>query len=1023
MRMYPRFGILLLLCTLLTWGQADANKAQLSGTVLDPKGAVVPGASIRITNTATGFQRELKSGGEGQYRAVQLDPGTYELVAESAGFAPSTLTGIELSVGASLGINITLQVQATTQTIEVADSMINVALPAPSAMITSRAIQDLPINGRRFQDFATLTPTVQVEPSRGQLSFAGQRGINGNIMVDGADYNQPFFGGIRGGERSNFNFTIPQGAVQEFQAVSAGYAAEYGRSTGGVLNVITKSGTNEIHGGGFYQNRNRSLSADNPIFKRQPSESLQQFGGNVGGPLIKNRLFYFGALEHQRANTPAQVIFTALNGITPNPANQEALSFFQGLQQDFTRENKATAATGKMDYMFGAGHRLSLRYNHSRSDEPNSVTVGGALNPFTNSALSNEGTERDRTHFGTVQYTHLFSANVVNDLKFSQSYELRPRESNVNAVSVSAGNIGAYGTRSFLPTTQDDWRTQLTNSTTIIASRHTLKFGIDFNRLSTMQTFGFNQFGTFGFQNSSDIAGILDILGTGGTFANRFDNFNVRYNRQVGNLLADFGAKQMALFVQDSWRVTSNFTLDLGLRWEGQWNPKIDSSNTTLVNRVNIAYPLGKLDVTRLDNNLNQVMPRLGFAWTPFASSRRTVIRGHGGMFYAASPLLLFSGPTNNFRNPPGDVSLQIGPFGSTSTQTVYSIFKQVGVDLNTYQLGNLPIIPLDKVQQAAAIASGGAAPDPLIGANLTTFSPDFRNPRSYQYGIGMETELASNWIAGVQYQQVNTVNLQRNRDWNLPVPTVRAGDGRYVFNRALRPVPSQGTYTVRESNARSLYRAMIVQTQYRSKKLTAGVFYTLSTNYSDDDNERDSGGVTLMNAYDLRPDYNYSNLDIRHQLAAHALYNLPWGIELSGIVRTRSGQPINPVVGTDTNGDAANTDRPYSAVGVPMLRNSFRNRGVVLNNDLRLMKGFTFGERYKLQLSAEFFNLFNLDNVVFASQGNVYGLGINATTGAPVAVDSRFMLLRNAAGDYNSATTSQIGNPFQAQFGIRLFF
>ncbi len=1023
MRLNLRLGILLFVGALLVWGQADANKAQLSGTVFDPKGAVVPGAAIKITNTATGFLRELKSGAEGQYRAVQLDPSTYQVVAESAGFAPSTLTGIELSVGASLSINITLQLQATTQTIEVADSMINVALPAPSAMVTSRAIQDLPINGRRFQDFATLTPTVQVEGARGQLSFAGQRGINGNIMVDGADFNQPFFGGIRGGERSNFNFTIPQGAVQEFQAVSSGYAAEYGRSTGGVLNVITRGGTNELHGGAFYQNRNRSLSADNPIFRRQPSESLQQFGGNVGGPLIKNRLFYFGALEHQRANTPAQVIFTALNGVASSPANQEALSFFKSLEQEFTRENKATAATAKMDYMFAAGHRLSLRYNHSRSDEPNSVSVGGALNPFTNSALSNEGTERDRTHFGTVQYTHLFSANVVNDLKFSQSYELRPREANSESVSVAAGAIGYYGTRSFLPTTQDDWRTQLTNSTTVIAGRHTLKFGVDFNRLSTMQTFGFNQFGTFGFQNFSDIAGILDILGTGGTFANRFDNPNVRYNRQVGNLIADFGAKQMALFVQDSWRVASNFTLDLGLRWEGQWNPQIDASNTTLVSRVNRAYPLGTLDVTKLDNALDQVMPRAGFAWTPFGGSRRTVIRGHGGMFYASSPLLLYSGPTNNFRTPPGDVSLQIGPFGATSGQTVYSIFKQVGVDLNSSTLASLPVIPLDKVQQAAAIASGGAAPDPLIGANLTTFGPGFRNPRSYQYGIGIETELANNWIAGAQYQQVNTVNLERNRDWNLPVPTVRAGDGRPVFNRALRPVLQQGSYSVRESSARSLYRAMVLQTQYRSKKLTAGVFYTLSTNYSDDDNERDSGGVTLMNAYDLRADYNYSNLDTRHQLAAHALYNLPWGIELSGIVRARSGNPINPVAGSDANSDAANTDRPFSAVGVPMLRNSFRNRAVVLNNDLRLMKGFNFGERYKVQLSAEFFNLFNMDNVVFASQGNVYGLGINATTGAAVPVDSRFMLLHNAAGDYNSATTTQVGNPFQAQFGVRFFF
>ena len=271
----------------------------------------------------------------------------------------------------------------------------------------------------------------------------------------------------------------------------------------------------------------------------------------------------------------------------PTAATQEALAHFKTLEENFSRENKATAVTGKTDYAFSRGHRLSLRFNHSRSDEPNSVTTGGALNPFTNAAVSNEGTEKDRTWFGTAQYTHLFSSRVVNDLKFSQTYELRPRLSNSQAVTVGAGNIGTYGTRSFMPTTQDDYRTQITNSTTVLAGKHSLKFGIDYNRLSTVQTFGFNQFGAFGFQNSADIAGILDILGTGGAFANRFDHTNVRYNRQIGNLIADFGAKQMALFAQDSWRVTSNLTLGLGIRWGGQWNPQVEANNSALASRVN----------------------------------------------------------------------------------------------------------------------------------------------------------------------------------------------------------------------------------------------------------------------------------------------------------------------------------------------------------------------------------------------------------------------------------------------------
>ena len=178
------------------------------------------------------------------------------------------------------------------------------------------------------------------------------------------------------------------------------------------------------------------------------------------------------------------------------------------------------------------------------------------------------------------------------------------------------------------------------------------------------------------------------------------------------------------------------------------------------------------------------------------------------------------------------------------------------------------------------------------------------------------------------------------------------------------------------------------------------------------------------QNVYDFKPEYNYSNLDARHQFTAHALYSLPWGFEISGIVRTRSGSPMDPRVGSDTNGDSNNNDRPYMAVGQPFLRNSFRNRGVVLNNDIRLLKSFTFGaERYRVQFSAEMFNLLNRDNVVFAGQGNTYGAGINPTTGATVAVDSRFQQLKNSSGGYNSSTTAQSGNPFQAQFGVRFFF
>ncbi|MBM3745577.1 MAG: carboxypeptidase regulatory-like domain-containing protein, partial [Acidobacteria bacterium] len=197
MRKLSTCAVVLWVLTACAWGQADANKGQIVGTVFDARQAVIPNAAVKIRNQDTGFTRDLTTNEAGQYRAVLLDPGRYEIVAQAGGFAASTVSGLVLNVGSTVSADITLQVQATTTTVEVGETLVSVA-PAASRVIDSTAIRDLPINGRRFQDFALALPTVQVESKRNQLSFAGQKGINSNVMVDGADYNQPFFGGIRG---------------------------------------------------------------------------------------------------------------------------------------------------------------------------------------------------------------------------------------------------------------------------------------------------------------------------------------------------------------------------------------------------------------------------------------------------------------------------------------------------------------------------------------------------------------------------------------------------------------------------------------------------------------------------------------------------------------------------------------------------------------------------------------------------------------------------------------------------------
>lgn len=1022
-----RIAALLVCAVSSIFGQADANKGQIIGTVFDPNSAAIAGAKLSIKNQGTGIVRDLSTNNDGNYRAVLLDPGVYSISATSGGFAEAKIEGIVVSVGSTVTVDVRMSLQSTTTTVDVGETLLQDAVPVASQLVNSTAITNLPINGRRFQDFVLLTPTAVVEgSSRNQISFAGQRGINSNIMLDGTDYNQPFFGGIRGGERSTSIITVPQTAIAEFQVIATGYSAEYGRSTGGIMNTITKSGTNELHGESFYQIRHRSLSARNPIFNIRPSETLQQYGGGLGGPIKRNKLFWFAAAEGQYAETPRRVVIPSLNGIPVNTATQEAINFLRAGEGGFLQTNKAWALTTKADYSFDKGHRLTLRYNFSDSNEVNAVTTGAAINPITNLLVSNEGTEKDRIHNGTTQYTHIFSPTVVNDLRFTGSYEIRPRIANSDTPTVVLQNVSTFGARNFLPTTQYDYRWQFVDSITVTRDKHTIKAGFDFSYLPTGQTFGFNQYGQFNV-NGVPLAVLTLASGNGANGTNRFDNANVTYTRQIGNLIAEYNIKQIAAFVQDSYRVNRKLSLDFGLRWDGQINPSVEANNAAALSRVEgVRFPIGNIVSPRsINNSMAQFAPRFGFAYTPFTDRFKTVVRGHTGIFYAATPLLTFSSPTNNFRIPPGDLSITVG--GAGAVRTVYQSFLEAGVDLNRVALNALPVIPLETVQRAAAIALGGTARDPFVGAAYTTTAPNFRNPRSFQVGLGTETEWFKNFVAGVQFNYVNTVGLNRNRDYNMPAPRLLANDASQrpdyglVGGGVTRPVTTVGALTVREPSARSMYRAMSLSAQYRTKKLQFQAFYTVAQNFSDDDSERSAGGFDYMDSFNLGSEYNWSALDIRHNFTGNTVVSLPFGLQVSGILRARSGVPLNPRAGTDLNRDGNNNDRPYFAAGEPFLRNYFRNRGFT-TTDMRLLKTFNIkGERVRIQFSVEAFNIFDVDNVVFGGTTSIYGNGFQAN-GTTAAVAADFMRLRNADGSYFTQN-QQLGNPRQLQGGLRFFF
>ncbi|MDE0107933.1 MAG: carboxypeptidase regulatory-like domain-containing protein [Bryobacterales bacterium] len=1009
-----RQALLLSLCIGSLTAQTNAHKGRIIGVVLDPAGASVAEAQVTLVNDTTGVVRALRSNRAGEFQSSSVDPGSYTIRAETEGFARSSIEGVVVSVGTTVRVDIPLQIEETTTEIDVAASLIDPSQSTSDNIVNATAIRDLPINGRRFQDFALLTPTVQVDRQRGQLSFVGQRGINANVMVDGTDYNQPFFGGIRGGERSNFVITVPQSAIREFQAVSAGYTAEYGRSSGGILNAITKGGTNKVRADAFHQVRGRDMGAEDP-FGEKVLETLRQSGGSVGGPLIRNQAFFFAALERQRADTPRLVEFPRLLRAS-REAGPEAFDLYGSLEEPFESTNDAWAFTPRVDLHLRGTQTLTFRYNASSATALNTSTTGNPRRSRTNRAVSNNGTEKSGVQYFTGQLTSLLTPAWTNELRVTATREERPRLNNASAPLIQS-TIGRFGARSFLPTTQQDTRLQLNNAVSVTSGSHSFKLGVDFSGLNASQNFGFHQFGRF-ILFGSDVDEHLDCLSAGGQLANRFDCAGL-YLRQVGNLYTAMQQSQLALFITDSWRVSRRITLNYGLRWEAQNNPDPQATNSDLVTRVRDAdLPFGRTDPAVIPDATDQVMPRFGFAYRPFSKSDRTVLRGSFGIYYAATPLLLMSDPVNNFRATPGNLSLAL----PTTEETVYQQFHAAGIDLNQIPLGEMPVFSVEDVQR---VAGGGT--DPFAGAQPITFADDYRNPRSVSFTAGIDHEVTSDFVAGAVFQHVNTANLQRNKDFNLPLPTVRAGDLARIpyINGRNRPISSLGSVTVRESSARSLYRGVTISAKYRPRSsLQWEGFYTWSQTFSDDDNERSATGFGYNDPFALGNDYGPANQDIQHQFTSNAVLTLPLGITWSGIARITSGPPINPVAGRDLNGDRSSWgDRGLSAPGVFLGRNAFRNRGL-RNFDMRVMKSIPLTERARVQLSAELFNAFNMDNVEFGGFNTVFGPGLDLGTGEAIGPQPNFMRLRDDDGSYDRGNR-QIPSvsPLQLQIGARFFF
>ncbi|MEE8585876.1 MAG: carboxypeptidase regulatory-like domain-containing protein, partial [Acidobacteriota bacterium] len=534
---------LLIATTLWMAEQAPATAqtlayGQIQGTVTDQSGGVIPGASVTVRNQGTGAERDLVSDDSGNYRAVNLQPGAYDVIVGQQGFATLRTEGIEVQVGATVRLDAVLTVAATEQTITVTavTPIVEPEKTGYTATVSEVSIENLPINGRRWENFVLLTPTTQPDGDFGLVSYRGISGLYNNNSVDGADNNQGFFSEARG--RTRVSYTLSQSAIKEFQVGLSNYSAEYGRAVGGTVNAVTKSGNNAFHGQAFYFLRDDSMNAREPFNNAQGFDQLkdrrQQFGFNLGGPIKEDKLFYFLNYDHQLRNFPGiaidgrQLRDSAGTLFTQSGFNLSEICDFgtvgqarcQGARDQllsrlgpFSRKGLNNVALGKLDWIINDKHNFGAQYNWHKWRSPSGIQTQDRTN---DTPLAN-GFDGVRTDFFLAHWTYIASPSTLNEFRFQLGRDFEFQRANTNGPQIlhnSQLDIDD-GQRNFLPREKfpEEYRLQFVDNLTWIRGNHMLKFGVDINHLNDEMINLFTGGGSFDFRSFEAFAMDVPLAG------------------------------------------------------------------------------------------------------------------------------------------------------------------------------------------------------------------------------------------------------------------------------------------------------------------------------------------------------------------------------------------------------------------------------------------------------------------------------------------------------------------------------
>ncbi len=1014
-----------------------AGSGSVSGLVTDSSGAAVPGAQVVVANPEKGITRNIITTSGGLFAAPALVPASgYTVTVTKQGFAPYTATDITVQVGENLDLHIALKVGAVAEKVNVSAevALLDDTKTEESSVISNMQIQDLPINGRRVDQFVQLTPGVTKDADFGLVTFRGMAGGN-SFLIDGVDTTNQYYNENAG--RTRLAENVSADAVQEFQVLTSGYTAEFGRASGGTINTVTKSGTNQYHGTAFEFFRNRTLNAIDRyatinaggiIEPFNPPEVRNQFGGTIGGPIIKDKLLFFFNEESQRRRFPMVDNLqgeSAVNNTTQtwNTCTGTGCSAINALLPRFfgltPRQGNQDLLFAKVDWRPNDRNNFSVSFNYLKWFSVDGIQTG--LVSTVGSAVSTNGDDSVRDRIGRASWTYVPAGNIVNEFRFGwfkdrQADDFDPALQKGYAfgtleVSVSGGpNLGAYTILPRLLPSEN--RFQYADNLSYIKGRHTFKVGADVSRTEDFDNSLSNRFGTYNYPSATAFA--LDYAGGGNG-----KNYST-FTQTFGTPIIDTKITEFGVYGQDSWKPWSRLTVNYGLRYEYAILPQPPASVT--------AYPqTGKIPTA--GKNFG---PRAGFA---FSISRKTVLRAGFGLFYDRyeSGLLntLFTG--NGTLQP----SVSVTP---TST--------------------GAPSFP--NILPSAATAAGSSI--------LTFAAKDMRNPYSEEGTVTLEHQFTKNTSVSLGYIRNRGKRLYTVRDLNIgnlssTVYNFTILNSNYQSSGQIYSTPIyllsnriDKNYThinQVENGGKQWYDAMVININHRfSKTFNANIAYTWSHEI-DENQESGSNAIFFSGVMGLyNGNYSYDkgngNLDQRQRLVS----NFSWAPELwksdnmfakyvvnhwqlNGIVTLASGRPSFESV---TWSSTANLPQAFTSTldglggdnRVPFLPNNPLMIDSITRFDARITKIIPIRERMQLQLSFEVFNVTNtISNTSVQSAG--FTAANKGTTAAPNFVIAPCTNANPAAGTACVPETPGVGtasagfpdgtNARRAQVGIRFIF